>query len=328
MNRRSFLQMSTALMAQPILPSFAEGQGAGKKIYYGYGATGIGSSLGYEAMQVLREVAPELDYEFVLEPGDNTIRASQIVKYAPANGDTLLQVNGTIMSLLSCLYRNLPYQPLQDFIPVAFLGEYTYMFVVGQQVSKKVKTIDDYIDWVYENPQYRDFGTVLYGSESHLAGLTLAYEKKIALRAQAYGGTSLMVEDLLDGVLAAGFIATGNAAGAILSGRLRVLGVCSSERHKPMPDIPCFNELGVNNMNFRGWYGWVAPSDIDLNELLKIHRATNKMQESKKFKAMQKSFSLNQIQLSPNEILQRVIADTERCEQLYQQFQLSRIDYV
>ncbi len=328
MNRRSFLQMSTALMAQPILPSFAEGQGAGKKIYYGYGATGIGSVLGYEAMQILREVAPELDYEFVLEPGDNTIRASQIVKYAPANGDTLLQVNGTIMSLLSCLYRNLPYQPMQDFIPVAFLGEYTYMFVVGEQVSKKVKTIDDYIDWVYENPQFRDFGTVLYGSESHLAGLTLAHEKQIALRAQAYGGTSLMVEDLLDGVLAAGFIATGNAAGAILSGRLRVLAVCSSERHKPMPDIPSFTELGVNNMSFRGWYGWVAPSDIDLNELLKIHRATNKMQESPKFKAMQKSFSLNQIQLSPNEILQRVIADTERCEQLYQQFQLSRIDYV
>ncbi|GAB3475490.1 Bug family tripartite tricarboxylate transporter substrate binding protein [Marinomonas epiphytica] len=329
MNRRTFLQASGALLAQPFVPSFADQiSESSKQIYYGYSNTGLGSVLGHTAKDLLKELYPKMDYTFIHEPKDNTIRASQIVKQAPANGDTLLQVNGTIMSLFSCLYRNLPYNPIMDFIPVAFLGEYTYMFVVGPKVSRKVKTIDEYLDWVYEHPEYRDFGTVLYGSESHLAGLTFANEKKIALRAQAYGGTSLMVEDLLDGVLGAGIIATGNAGGAILSGNLRVLAVCSAERHQPLPNIPCFTELGVNNMDFRGWYGWVAPSNMDLDVLLKLHRIVDSLQEHPKFKNMQRKFDLNAIHMSPMDIRRRIISDTEHCEELYKKFQLSQIDYI
>ncbi|KZN14601.1 Bug family tripartite tricarboxylate transporter substrate binding protein [Marinomonas sp. TW1] len=327
MNRRDFLIASGALLSQPMLPAFAVSDNPTGKLYFGYGSTGIGTKVGKAAADLMYQVNPNFDYRFINEPGRNTVAATELVRQSLSDGNTLLQVNGTIMSLFTCLYRNLPYDPLTDFVPITFLGEYSYMLVVGPLVDRSVKTLDDYVEWVKENPEYRNFGTVLYGSESHLAGLELSYQKKIALRAQAYGGTSLMTEDLLDGVLAAGFMVTGNADSAIKSGRLRVIGVCSEQRHSPWPEVPTLAEQGVVGMDFRGWYGWVAPSSIRLNRLIELSDATQEMHLMSEFKAMQQTYSLKTLDLSPAEIQQRIHMEIKKCEALYQKFQLSRVDY-
>jgi len=327
MNRRDFLIASGALLSQPILPAFAASDNPTGKLYFGYGPTGIGSKVGKAAADLMYQVNPKFDYQFINEPAKNTIAATELVRQSPANGDTLLQVNSTVMSLFTCLYQNLPYGPLTDFVPITFLGEYSYMLVVGPLVDRSVKTLDDYLQWVQDNPEHRNFGTVLYGSESHLAGLELSYKKQIALRAQAYGGSSLMTEDLLDGVLAAGFMVTGNADSAIKSGRLRVIGVCSERRHSPWPEVPTLAEQGVDGMDYRGWYGWMAPSNISLKRLIELSDAAQKMHFMPEFRAMQKTYSLNPIDLSPAEIQQRMHQEIKKCQTLYQRFQLSSVEY-
>ncbi|MEM5530357.1 tripartite tricarboxylate transporter substrate-binding protein [Gammaproteobacteria bacterium AS21] len=328
MNRRDFLMASSAMLAQPIIPVFAGSKKPTGKLYFGYGATGIGSIIGRAATDLLYKIDPDYDYQFINDPRQNTIAATEIVKESVANGEIILQATSTIMSLFTCLYRNLPYDSISDFAPVAFLGEYTYMLVVGPLVDNSVNTVDDYIQWVFDNPEYSNFGTVLYGSETHLAGLTLAQDKKIALRAQVYGGTSLMVEDLSDGVLAAGFVITGNAKGEIAEKRLRVLGVCSSERHAPLSDVPTLKEQGVYNMDFRGWYAWMAPSEISHSKLIKLSRAVKKMHKNAEFRELQSSLLLSSLDLSPTEIQQRIRRETKKCKELYEKFQLSKISYV
>lgn len=328
MNRRDFLMASSAMLAQPIIPVFAESKKPTGKVYFGSGATGIGSIIGRAATDLLYKTDPDYEYQFINDPRKNTIAATEIVKESVVNGEIILQATSTIMSLFTCLYRNLPYDSISDFAPVAFLGEYTYMLVVGPLVDSSVNTVDDYIQWVFDNPEYSNFGTVLYGSETHLAGLTLAQDKKIALRAQVYGGTSLMVEDLLDGVLAAGFVITGNAKDEIAEKRLRVLGVCSSERHAPLSDVPTLKEQGVYNMDFRGWYAWMAPSEISHSKLIKLSSAVKKMNKNAEFRELQSSLLLNSLDLSPTEIQQRIRRETKKCKELYEKFQLSKIDYV
>lgn len=176
-----------------------------------------------------------------------------------------------------------------------------------------------------KTPRYRNIGATLYGSEGHLAGLTLAHEKNIALSVQAYGGTSILVEDLLDGYIAAGFLATGEATEAIAARRLRVLGVTSAERHPPWPCVPTLAEQGVAGMDFKGWYGWLAPSNIPLKSLLKLSNAFEVMHQQPVFRTLQASLALNPIDLSPAEIQFRILKDMESCEHLYQKYGLSRI---
>ena len=325
MDRRHFLMAGGALLSQPMVPSFAALPKVTKgKLYFGYSDSDVGSRIGQSAADLLYKFDEELSYDIVNVSERNTIAAANVVKNADISDDVMLQVNGTIMSLNSCLYNNLPYDSLTDFSPIIFLGEYTYIFVVGPLVDRWVKTVDDYIKWVYQNPEYRDFGSVLHGSETHLAGLTLAQEKKIALRSQSYGGAGSLTEDLLDGALAAGFIPISNAA----SGFLRVLGICCSERHPAFPKVPTFKEQGIDNLDFRGWYGWVIPKNTSLEKRAKLSIAITKMRNSAEFKVLQESFLLTPLNLSPAAIHQRIRNEVAQCEQQYEKFQLSKIDYV
>ena len=325
MKRRDFLLATAALMGQSFVPNALGAAETAGKLVYGLDKNDLGSRLGRLSSRLLYEVAPSYLYDLVNVSEDSTLRATNIVKRSVPDGGTLLQATGTIMSLYPCLYENLPYDPINDFVPVGFLGESTYMLVVGSVVPSSVKTVDDFIDWVFENPRYRNIGATLYGSEGHLAGLTLAHEKNIALSVQAYGGTSILVEDLLDGYIAAGFLATGEATQAIAARRLRVLGVTSAERHPPWPCVPTLAEQGVAGMDFKGWYGWLAPSNIPLKSLLKLSNAFEVMHKQPVFRTLQASLALNPIDLSPAEIQFRILKDMERCEHLYQKYGLSRI---
>lgn len=325
MNRRNFLISSGALLSQSLIPTSVLANEVNATLYYGFGKNDIGSELGRLSAQLLNEVAPKYAYDLVNYSNEGPLLASNVVKGAVADGSVLLQATSTVMSLYRCLYNNLPYDPIKDFVPVGFLGESTYMLVVGSAVSRKVKTVDDYINWVFDNPEYRNVGSILYGSESHLAGLTLAFEKDIALSIQAYGGASIMVEDLLDGNLAAGILVTGDANEAIAAGRLRVLGVCSSERHPPWPCVPTLAEQGVDNMDFRGWYAWFAPSNISVSTLIELSKAFERMHDQKVFKTLQASLALNPLDLSPADIQFRIQEETKNCERLYKKYEISRV---
>lgn len=69
------------------------------------------------------------------------------------------------------LAQELDYSPLEDFEPVALLGEYTFVLFVGPAVPPKVATVDDYLRWVRQNPDYRDIGFVLNASHAHLLSM-------------------------------------------------------------------------------------------------------------------------------------------------------------
>lgn len=153
MKRRDFLLATAALMGQSFVPNVFGAAEATGKLVYGLDKNDLGSRLGRLSSRLLYEVAPSYLYDLVNVSEDSTLRATNIVKRSVPDGGTLLQATGTIMSLYPCLYENLPYDPINDFVPVGFLGESTYMLVVGSTVPNSVKTVDDFIDWVFENPQ-------------------------------------------------------------------------------------------------------------------------------------------------------------------------------
>lgn len=325
MQRRQFLLASAAMMLSYGGPTWGQTFSRTGQIYFGFGKTGIGSRLGLKIVELITRVAPDLKYEFVNEPGDNTLKASMLVKESLPTENKLLQVTGTLMSLYPCLYNSLPYDPIQDFVPVSIYGENAFALVVGPLVDSAVNTVDDYVAWVRENPEFRNFGAVLYGSESHLAGLALARSKRIALRPQPYGGTSLMLADILDCSLAAGFMISGNGLADIATGKLRILGVCSAHRHSPWPDVPTMQESGVQGLNLSGWYGLMAHKDTDIRILTRLYKVLEEVKQLPEFVELMNTVALAPKSLSPSEIQNRIFNDIEECETLYTQYNLSRI---
>jgi tripartite-type tricarboxylate transporter receptor subunit TctC len=256
LNRRQWLGAAAALCSPGLLKA-QTAPGNPFKIVYGFEAGGFGSKLGEALIASLNQLNhPPLAMEYMT--GQGSRRSCEFVKNAAPDGRTLLQAASFSMVLFPNTFRNLPYGP-DDFTPIANLANGTYSFTVGPRVPKEIDTLDKYLQWVANNPTERNYGVLGNGSTSHLAGLSIARLKDIALRAQPYAGTKSVVMDLLDGPLSAGFTPLGATPREFASGRLRSLGVCSGRRWPGFEQVPTLAEQGVTDVDIVDWIGWFAP---------------------------------------------------------------------
>lgn len=324
MDRRTLLKMALAAGVFPRTSYSAKRSPTGQ-IYFGYGATGVGGVVGPAAARLISENYEDLDYSFVFDTGRNTLDAVERVKNAGATDNWLLQTQSTQTAIFPSLYSHLSFDPLVDFYPLMVLGQATLSLTVGPLVDASVKTLDDYVLWVKDNPEYRNFGCVLYGSHGHLAGLMIAEQKRVAIRAQPYAGTSMMIEDLLDGVLAAGMVITGNARQAYLDGRLRSLGVTSQKPFLAWDTVPTLVEQGIEQADMRIWYGWLAPNSIPLARRNRLVEACKDLQLISEFQFLQINNEMEHVEMEPAQIQELMRREKRFYSELYQHFTLSRL---
>jgi tripartite-type tricarboxylate transporter receptor subunit TctC len=75
-----------------------------------------------------------------------------------------------------------------------------------------------------------------------------------------YRGSGPAVVDLIAGRIAIMFDAAPSLLPFIVSGQLRPLAAASAERHRLLPEVPSFAELGYPRMDISLWYGIVVPA--------------------------------------------------------------------
>lgn len=317
-NRRRFLASTAALLASA---SMGPSQGwaadsAERRMLFGYPPGALGSELGKSALALLAANGGP-SYQLINVEGRNTRLASERVKVAAPDGLTLLQAQGTTMCLLPNVYTRQTFDPAQDFAPLATIGDMTLSLTLGPVVPKTVTTLDQYLDWVADNPDLRNIGFSIYGSEGHLATLMLARAKGVAVRPQPYRGSKMMIDDLLSQSLAAGFTAAGNGKDVLWSsGRLRSIGVTSAQRLTYWPGVPSLAEQGVKALDLSSWYGWFAPAATSASIVGPLREKILAMQATPAYADLHKKLLLTQAPLDPEQIRERIRKDTARYAQL------------
>src|SRR4029077_1365548 len=98
-------------------------------------------------------------------PGAGSTTAPALVAQSPADGYTLL-VNTSAQAYSAALLKNLPYDPLNDFIPVAPLTSQPYLLVVGP--SSGITSVRDLIAAAKAKPGELKFGSAGIGTGTHL----------------------------------------------------------------------------------------------------------------------------------------------------------------
>lgn len=258
LTRRQWLGAAASTLLTPgLLKAQTVAEPASGKIVYGFEAGGAGSRLGESLIAELKKMH-QLPLVMNYMTGQGARRSCEYVKNANPDGTTLLQAPSFSMVLYPHTIRRLPYDS-KDFVPLGNLCNGTYSFTVGPRVPKGIDTLDKYLQWVSDNPTERNYGVLGNGSSSHLAGLSVARSKDIALRAQSYVGTRSVVQDMLNGTLSAGFTPLGATPVELASGQLRSLGVCSAKRWAGYEQIPTLAEQGVSDVDIVDWLGWYAP---------------------------------------------------------------------
>jgi len=156
------------------------------------------------------------------------------------------------------LYANLPYDPAKDFAPIILLAKLPLIMTVTATLP--AQSVAEVITLAKAHPGQLAFASAGTGGAPHLAGELFKTLAAIELLHVPYRGSGPAVVDLIAGRVAIMFDAAPSLLPFIISRQLRPLAAASRQRHRLLPEIPSFAELGYERMDISLWYGVVAPA--------------------------------------------------------------------
>jgi tripartite-type tricarboxylate transporter receptor subunit TctC len=224
------------------------------------------------ARMVGQKLEQRLGQSFVIEnkTGAGSIIAATYVQKSNPDGYTLLMAPTPTMATNVSLFKNLPYEPLTDFVPLALLAQTPFVLIVNPDLP--VKSVADLVAYSKANPGKLTFASVGPGVPHHLYMEMLKSMTGIQASYVPYRGSLPALNDVVAGHVPMMFCDFGPATGALQSGKVRPLGVTSKTRVPGYPDIPPLNEAGVPGFEAVGWQMLVAPAKTPRPVIEQLHR--------------------------------------------------------
>ncbi|WP_459618602.1 Bug family tripartite tricarboxylate transporter substrate binding protein [Bordetella sp. 2513F-2] len=237
----------------------AEAWPAGKPITYVVpfapgGATDIIGRL------VASKLGPALGTTVVVEnrPGAGGNIGSDYVAKARPDGYTL--VGGTISShsINGSLYKDMPYDMVKDFKPVALTGKLGNVLLVNE--SSPLRSVEDVLAAAKAKPGELSYGSSGNGTSQNLSGELFKVTAGVDIMHVPFKGSAPVLQALLGNQLSMAFDNIPPALPLIQSGKLRALAVTSARRDPNLPDVPTLQELGLKDYEVVSWQAVFAPA--------------------------------------------------------------------
>ena len=211
--------------------------------------------------------------------------AAQSVKNTPTGQNVLILANPAGMVIGPLLYKDAGYDPITDFTAVSTVNLVDMALAVSTAVP--VRELSQLMAWIQANPQKANFGVPAPGSLPYFFALMLGEAAKIQPLVVPYNGSAPLLNDLLGGQIPLALDSPDSVEPYHRAGKLRILAVSSAKRLSFLPDVPTFQELGVNIVA-TAWNAFFAPKSMPLG---KVDRISNAIQEVMKDPDTQKRFT-------------------------------------
>lgn len=260
MNRRQLVLACAAAVALSGLgaPAWSQ-QLDSSKVIIGFAA---GGTIDLVGRRVADKLHPAYSRTAVVE--NRTGAGGQIavtaVKTAAPDGATMLLTPTSPLSLHLFTYKKLPYDPVQDLVPVSAAAQFDYALAVGPMVPASVKTVPEFLAWCKANPTMANFGSAGAGSAANFIGSALGKAGQADLRHVAFRGSQPAMMDLIGGQIAAVVGPTGEFMPNVSAGKIRLLATSGPTRGKFTPGVATLAEQGYKELAYTGWYGFYVPA--------------------------------------------------------------------
>jgi tripartite-type tricarboxylate transporter receptor subunit TctC len=224
---------------------------------------------------VFDQLSRQLGQPVIIEskPGaGGTIGVGQAARATP-DGYTLLFHSATF-SASYVTHKTLPYDTLNDFIPVVGVGQ-SPSVLVGSP-PKGYKTVADLVAAAKAKPGELNFASAGIGSASHLAGEKFRIAAGIKAQHVPFKGPVDALAELMAGRIDYYFLPLAAAIAQIKSGNVTPLAVSSQKRIAQLPDVPTVVEAGYPAATYEFWNGLFVPLKTPADIVTKLHDETQK----------------------------------------------------
>jgi tripartite-type tricarboxylate transporter receptor subunit TctC len=223
-------------------------------------AIGAGSGTDLGLRMYAARLAQRLGVSVVVEnrPGASTIMGTEYGARQAPNGYNLTSLFSTT-TIVPSTHKNVPFDPLKDFAPIAKLAGSEYG--IGVTPSLPAKNLQELVALAKANPGKYTFASPGHGTPHHLGMELLKLNSGINLLHVPHKG----IGEALNGVQGGHTdMILSVAAGLVpitVGGRMRMLGVTGTERLPAVPTVPNLRDGGFAYLDVvRGWFGLAAPA--------------------------------------------------------------------
>jgi tripartite-type tricarboxylate transporter receptor subunit TctC len=225
--RRRFVCLALSGAALPAWPGLLHAEDYPSRpvhIVTGYPA---GASPDIIARLIADSLSRHLDQQFIVDnrPGAGSNIGTEFAAHSPADGYTLLIAVST-NAINTTLYKNLHFDFIADFLPVARIG--VTPFVIVANPAFPATTIPDLIAYSKAHPGQVNFATQGVGTGPHAAAELFKMMTGADLVHVPYKGN--YNADLLGGQIPLAFASIAQEIEFVKDGRLRCLAVTTAAR--------------------------------------------------------------------------------------------------
>ena len=191
--------------------------------------------------------------------GSYTIGTMDLVRSAP-DGYTLAYGNVVSLATNKSLLANVPYDVDKDLTLVANTLRLSNLMIVNNELP--VKSVPELIAYAKKNPGKLAFASDGNGTTAHLGVELFKSMTGTSMLHVPYKAATAAITDLISGGVQLMMVNTPVSGPQVQTGRVRALGISSSQRSSTYPDIPTVAEAGVPGFEVTAWGGIIGPAHM------------------------------------------------------------------
>lgn len=224
---------------------------------------------------VAQQMSEDMKAQIVIDnrPGAGGALGAALVAKAPPDGYTLY-VGTTATSMMPALSKNLSFDPIGDFVPIALIGSSPFLLITNNKLP--VSNLGELLALAKAKPGSLSYGSAGNGSINHVGMELFKSMAQVDILHVPYKGSSAALADVLGGQLSMMMDTVVSSTQHVKSGAVKALAVTSLDKASLTPNIATIAEQGIRGFDVTAWYGFVAPKGTPQAVLQRLNAEVNK----------------------------------------------------